>query len=229
MAALEVRLAPGAPSRGYPWHLPAVRSLPIELDPHVTLFVGENGSGKSTLIEAMAVVAGLNPEGGSWQVDFSTEDSHSPLVEHLRFSADRRIRPGWFLRAESFYNVATYRVRNPGRPDETNYHEVSHGESFLAVAREWFADDRFFVLDEPEAALSFRGQLALIQAVLDGVAAGGQFIIATHSPLLMALPGARVVELTDDGATPRSYDELEVVDLWRSFLDEPERFLRHLG
>ncbi|MEO1061971.1 MAG: AAA family ATPase [Actinomycetota bacterium] len=230
MTADRVLLAAEAPSDGYPWNLPAVRGLPLDLHPGVTVLVGENGSGKSTLVEAIAVAAGLNPEGGSWQVAFATEDSHSPLSEHLRLSWTGRLPPGWFLRAESFYNVATHRVRNP-RPggDETNYHEVSHGESFLAVAREWFADRRFFVLDEPEAALSFHGQLALVQSILDGVAAGGQFLIATHSPLLMALPGADVVQLSDGGLHRTAFDELEVVDLWRSFLDAPERFLRHLG
>ena len=229
MSARSVELSADAPTDGYPWDLPAVRGLPLELDPAVTVVVGENGSGKSTLVEAIAVAAGLNPEGGSWQVTFTTEDSHSPLTEHLRISWAGRLNPGWFLRAESFYNVATHRIRNPGKRPETNYHAVSHGESFLGVAREWFADRRFFVLDEPEAALSFQGQLALIQAVLDGVAAGGQFVIATHSPILMATPGARLVQFTETGLDRSSYDELGVVELWRSFLDDPQRFLRHLG
>ncbi len=188
---MAVRFRPGryGPACGYPWNLPAVRGLPLELDPAVTVLVGENGSGKSTLVEAIAVGAGLNPEGGSWQVSFTTESSHSPLAEHLRLSSDGRLRPGWFLRAESFYNVATHRARNPGKRLETGYHAMSHGESFLDVAREWFADERLFVLDEPEAALSFGGQLALIQAVLDGVAAGGQFVIATTRRSSWRSPG----------------------------------------
>jgi predicted ATPase len=139
-----------------------------------------------------------------------------------------RLAPGWFLRAESFYNVASYRDATPGEP-MPSYHEMSHGESFLEVARDWFREPRLFVLDEPEAALSFTGQLALVQAMLDGVAGGAQFLLATHSPLLTAYPGARLYELTGDGVAERSYDDLQVVGMWRNFLDAPERFLRHLG
>ncbi len=235
MGAVRVDLDADAPSQsqGYPWDLPAVRGLPLELDPAITVLVGENGSGNSTLVEAIAATAGLNPEGGSWQVEFSTETTHSPLAEHLRLSWQPKLRPGWFLRAESFYNVATYRdlnARNPDNPDPSDsYHHVSHGESFLTVAREWFDAGRFYVLDEPESALSFRGQLAFVQAVLDGVAAGGQFVIAIHSPILMALPGARIVHLDAAGPAVTAYDQLEVVELWRSFLEAPARFLRHLG
>lgn len=106
---------------------------------------------------------------------------------------------------------------------------MSHGESFLDVARAWFSEPRLFVLDEPEAALSFTGQLALIQAMLDGISAGAQFVMATHSPLLMAFPGAQLYELASDGLTEHDYQDLEVVQLWKSFLDAPERFLHHLG
>jgi len=124
--------------------------------------------------------------------------------------------------------MASYRQANPGPRPERSYHEMSHGESFLDVARNWFGQPRFFVLDEPEAALSFTGQLALTQAMLTGVANGAQFVVATHSPLLMAFPDAQVYELTDQGATRRRYDDLEVIALWRAFLDAPDRFLRHL-
>ncbi|MEM9036588.1 MAG: AAA family ATPase [Actinomycetota bacterium] len=229
MVATRVEVVGDAPGRGFPWELPAVRGLPLDLGPEITVLVGENGSGKSTLIEAIAEAAGLNPEGGSWQVAFETEATHSPLAHRLRISWHGRLPPGWFLRAESFYNVASHRDRNPSPREEISYHEVSHGESFLAVAREWFEAARFFVLDEPEAALSFRGQLALIDAIRRGVAAGGQFVLATHSPVLMALPGAHLVCLDEDGLRPTTYEDLEVVELWRSFLETPDRFLRHLG
>jgi predicted ATPase len=212
----------------YPFDLAAVRALPLRLADKVTVLVGENGSGKSTLIEAIAVAAGFNPEGGSFQVQFETTPTHSQLANHLRLVWSRRLAPGWFLRAESFYNVASFRDTTPGAP-LPSYHQMSHGESFLDVARDWFSEPRLFMLDEPEAALSFTGQLALIQAMLGGIAAGGQFILATHSPLLMAFPEALIYELDSDGLTEHVYDELEVVRLWRSFLDAPERFLHHLG
>jgi predicted ATPase len=228
MALRTVLLGDGAPADVYPFGLPAVRALPLHLAPGVTVLVGENGSGKSTLVEALAVAAGFNPEGGSGQVQFHTFGSHSDLADHLRLVWSPRLFPGWFLRAESFYNVATFRDRSVG-PRLPSYHEMSHGESFLAVAREWFVQPRLFVLDEPEAALSFTGQLALVQAMLDGVAAGAQFVVATHSPLLMAFPHARLYELAGDRLTERAFDDLEVVSLWRGFLAAPERFLRHLG
>ena len=227
MALREVRLEPDAPADSYPFDLAAVRSLPLGFADGVTVLVGENGTGKSTLVEAIAVAAGFNPEGGSFQVRFETTPTHSPLAQHLRLVWSPRLAPGWFLRAESFYNVASFRDRTPG-PRLPSYHERSHGESFLDVAREWFREPRLFVLDEPEAALSFTGQLALVQAMLDGAGAGAQFVMATHSPLLMAIPGARLYELDGEGVTGRGYDDLEVVGLWRAFLDAPERFLRHL-
>jgi predicted ATPase len=193
------------------------------------MLVGENGSGKSTLVEALAVGAGFNAEGGSFQATFTTAATHSPLADHVRLVWSGRLPAGWFLRAETFYNLASYRVANPGKVPEASYHEMSHGESFLTVARDWFLRPALFILDEPEAALSFLGQLALVQAIVDGVAAGAQFVVATHSPLLMAFPGAVLYELTATGATRRHYDDLEVVALWRSFLDDPARFLRHLA
>jgi predicted ATPase len=229
MSLRDVRLEDDAPVDGHPFDLPALRAFPLRLCEGVTVLVGENGTGKSTLIEAIAIAAGFNPEGGSGQATFATRDTHSLLADHLRLVWSGRLQPGWFLRAESFYNVASYRQANPGRAPERSYHEMSHGESFLAVARTWFGQPRLFVLDEPEAALSFTGQLALTQAMLDGVAKGAQFVVATHSPLLMAFPEAHLYELTGRGARRRRYDELEVVGLWRSFLDTPGRFLRHLG
>ena len=161
MALREVHLhLDGDVPSSYPFDLPAVRALPWRLADGVTVLVGENGSGKSTLIEGLAVAAGFNPEGGSGQLRFATTPSHSALGENLRLVWSGRLEPGWFLRAESFYNVASFRDASPGRRPLRSYHEVSHGESFLDVAREWFRGPRLFVLDEPEAALSFTGQLA---------------------------------------------------------------------
>lgn len=227
MTLVRVTLTEDAPSSGFPFELPAIRALPLDVHGNVTVIVGDNGTGKSTLIEAVAVAAGFNPEGGSGQVRFETTPTHSGLGEHLRLVWTGRLEPGWFLRAESFYNVASFRQANPGG-DERSYHEMSHGESFLDVARSWFANRQLFILDEPEAALSFTGQLSLIAGILAGVEVGAQFIIATHSPVLMSIPGAQLFELDELGVSNRAYDELEVVAQWRSFLDAPDRFLRYL-
>lgn len=229
MALRTVELLDDAPSSGFPYDLSAVKALPLQLTRPVSILVGDNGSGKSTLIEAIAVAAGFNPEGGSGQVRFETEASHSSLADHLQLIWGSRLQPGWFLRAETFYNVATFRDHSPGLGAPLpSYHEISHGESFLKVAADWFNSPKLFILDEPEAALSFWGQLALMAAIADGVKAGAQFIFATHSPILMATPGADIFELNDSGLETASYDDLEIVGLWRSFLDAPERFLRHL-
>jgi predicted ATPase len=224
----EVRLEPDTPADGYPFELPAVRGLPLTLTEPISVFVGDNGTGKSTLVEAIAVAAGFNAEGGSGQVTFETVATHSELSRHLRLISSPRLEPGWFLRAESFYNVASYRDVNPG-PGGPSYHRMSHGESFLEVARTWFSRPALFVLDEPEAALSFHGQLALTHAMMEAVPKGAQFLLATHSPMLMAFPGAGLFQLDEHGITKKAYDDLEVVALWRNFLDDPDRFLRHLG
>ena len=216
----------------HPFDLPAVRALDeLTLDPGVTLLVGENGSGKSTLVEAIAVAAGFNAEGGSRNFAFSTRDSTSGLHRHLRLvRAPARPATGFFLRAESFFNVAT-QVEELGVADaygERGLHEQSHGESFLSLVLHRFGADGLYVMDEPEAALSPRGCLALIAAMHDLVAAGSQFVVATHSPLLMAYPGATILELDEDGIRAVDYDEVAHVQLYRSFLDAPERFLRTL-
>lgn len=229
MTLRSVNLLDDAPRSRYPYNLTAVKALPITLSSPVSILVGDNGSGKSTLIEAIAVAAGFNPEGRSIQVRFETEASHSTLADHLQLVWGNRLQPGWFLRAETFYNVATFRDRSPGiGAPLPSYHEISHGESFLKVAAEWFNSPKLFILDEPEAALSFWGQLSLMAAIADGIKAGAQFIFATHSPVLMATPDAEIFELGPSGLEATSYDDLEIVGLWRSFLEAPQRFLRHL-
>jgi predicted ATPase len=226
----EVRLGADHPRDEYPFGLAAVAALPLALTAPVTVLVGENGAGKSTLLEAIAVEAGFNPEGGSGHVTFDGTPTHSALHRSLTLSwSPHRLPLGWFLRAESFYNVATHREANPGPRHETSYHQMSHGESFLDVARDWFDRPSFFVLDEPEAGLSFGSQLALIAAIGRGVAAGGQFVMATHSPVLMAVPGADVLQLGPDGIERCAYEDLETVRIWTSFLETPDLFLRHLG
>jgi predicted ATPase len=219
----------------YPFSIPAVRALASELvlDPAVTFLVGDNGSGKSTLIEAVAVAAGFHPEGGSRNFAFSTRESTSDLHRHLRLTRPpRRPRTGYFLRPESFFNVAT-QVEQLGADiagvhGERNLHEQSHGESFQALVQNRFGRDGLYIMDEPEAALSPQGCLVLLRQIHDLVAAGGQFIIATHSPLLIAYPGATVYELGEDGIEPTPFDQAAGYQLFQLFLDAPQRFLRHL-
>jgi predicted ATPase len=228
---LRIGLEPGGSD--YSAALPAISSLrqsPLALHPSVTFLVGENGSGKSTLIEALAIACGLNPEGGSNQTRFSTRASHSRLSELLELERSE-LKPmnGFFLRAESLYNVATV---VEGQPMERVYarplHEQSHGESFLAVALERFGQRGLYLLDEPEAALSLTGQLALMRQIRDLVGAHCQFVIATHSPILLGYPECRIYELSSDGIEERAYEETEQYTLTRSFLENRDGFLRHL-
>ena len=219
----------------YPFSIPAIQELhELVLDPHVTLFAGENGSGKSTLVEAIAVAAGFNAEGGSRSVTVSTRASHSELHKHLRLvRGTRRPRTGFFLRAESFFNVATYieELRDPGIAaayGDRPLHERSHGESFIALVQHRFGPKGLYILDEPEAALSLRGNLALMRRMHDLVAEGSQFILSTHSPILLGYPGATIYVLSTEGIARVPYEKTEVVELTRAFLDGREQFLRHL-
>ncbi|ALE82729.1 ABC transporter ATP-binding protein [Pseudonocardia sp. HH130629-09] len=235
-------LEPGAPSTGYPFELPVVRWLcehgGLALYPGVTFLVGENGSGKSTLVEALAVALGLNPEGGSRSFRFATRASESDLGSYLRVTRrPGRERTSFFLRAESYYNVASEveRLDRAGGPPLLpvyggSGHERSHGESFLTLLRHRFGPLGLYVLDEPEAALSVTGCLAVLQRMTDLVGRGSQFVVATHSPVLLALPGAAVLQIDGDGEVTRTpYDDALPVALTRRFLADPQAFLRHLG
>jgi len=220
---------------GYPWDLPAVqgvRDAPLDLDHDVVFLVGENGSGKSTLMEGMAVALGLNPEGGSQHMTFATRESHSPLHDALRVTRGaRRPRSRYFLRAESFYNVATLVDEIPEALNAhggVSLHARSHGESFLALVNHRFGPHGLYLLDEPEAALSPTGLLALIRRMHDLAADGSQFIVATHSPMLMAYPDACIYALDDGGIAPIAFEDTEHFQLTRAFLQAPERFLRTL-
>lgn len=223
----------------YPFSIPALRELrELALDRHVTFLAGENGSGKSTLIEAIAVAAGFSPEGGSGNMAVSTRATHSELHEYVRLvRGTRRPRTGYFLRAESFYNVATHieelDAAPGGRPIIESYggvslHEQSHGESFLSLVVNRFGPGGLYLLDEPEAALSLRGSLALMRRMHDLVAEGSQFLVSTHSPILLGYPGARIYVLSEDGIREAAYQETEQYELTRSFLDDRERFLHYL-
>ena len=201
----------------------------LDLGP-ATVFVGENGAGKSTLVEAIAQAWGLSPEGGSTGARNSTRVSESALHDHLRLVRSAgSTRRGYFLRAETMHGFFTYLEENPGSRPEPNFHEISHGESFLELAVDRFRGRGLWVLDEPESALSFSGCLALLGHLKALLADGGsQVILSTHSPLLAALPGARILEVGEWGLRERAWRDLDLVTNWASFLDAPERYLRHL-
>ena len=215
----------------YPFNVPAFRDgLDLDLRANVTFFVGENGSGKSTLLEALARCCGFNPEGGGRDHHFQTRDDPVDLASALRLSWHPKVSDGFFMRAESFYNLATYLdqvstlERYGGRP----LHQQSHGESFLALFVNRF-DRGIYILDEPEAALSPRRQLSFLKVIHDLDTAGrAQFVIASHSPILLAYPGATLLSLDDGPLHEVVYKETEHYNLTKEFLDSPDRFFKHL-
>lgn len=224
----------------YPFSLHAVKNISsIELHPNVTFLIGENGSGKSTLIEAIAVSWGFNPEGGTKNFNFGTHESHSSLYEYLRLSrGTKRPEDGFFLRAESFFNVASEIQRldkegSFGPPIIDSYggrslHEQSHGESFMALLINRFGGDGLYILDEPEAALSPTRQMAMISRMHELVQENSQFIIATHSPILLSYPNATIYQLEESGLQCVEYEETEHYRVTRDFLNHPERMLKIL-
>ena len=226
------------PRAGYPWELPALAQLAdgVALHPKVTYLIGENGSGKSTLLEAIAVAAGINPEGGTSNFAFSTRDSHSGLWEAIRLIRGiRRPATDFFLRAESLFTAATY-LDKLGRDDGSalsayggiSLHEQSHGESFLAVMLNRFGPNGFYVMDEPEAALSTQNCLTCLRRIHQLVNDGSQFVIATHSPIVLAYPDATIYNCTENGLETVAYDDAEPVRLTTSFLSARERFIAQL-
>jgi len=236
----HISLEEELPAGDYVRDLPVVRWLrdhPLELESPVTVLVGENGTGKSTLIEAVAVALGFNPEGGTKNFQFSTRESHSSLHGALCIHG-KRFRDGFFFRAESFYNVATNieemdRIPSPSRKIIESYggvslHHQSHGESFMALVENRFGGNGLYLLDEPEAALSPMRQMSLLCHIRRLVQKNSQFIISTHSPILMAYPDADIRQITADGMERVSLRETEHYQVMKSFLDSPERMLRYL-
>ena len=223
-------------SKQFPFNLPAVRGLTtLPFHPKVTFLIGENGSGKSTLLEAIAVECGLNPEGGSRNFNFATRASHSPLGDYVRLAKVPAL-PGdsYFLRAESFYNVATEIERLDEGPGGgpiidayggVSLHEQSHGESFFALFKNRFRDHGLYLMDEPEAALSPKRQLEFLALLHDYVKRGGQFVIATHSPIIMAYPDAGIYLLDGNGVRAIAYTDTEHYLVTRGFLTSPQRSL----
>ena len=204
----------------------------------ITFFVGLNGSGKSTLLEAIAVSYGFNAEGGSKNFRFSTNSTHSELNKHISIVKSSFAKDGYFLRAESLYNLATNIEQldsvisfDPPITEAyggTSLHKQSHGESFLSIIQNRFFGNGLYILDEPEAALSPTGILSLMIEINNLVKKNSQFIIATHSPILMTFPDANLLEFSDKGIKQVSYKETEHFDLTKRFLNNPEKMHRYL-
>lgn len=231
LRGLSVDWARVAPD-SYLREIPALRSLrSLAFARPVTFFAGENGTGKSTLLEALAVACGFNPEGGTRNYRFSTFDSHSALFDALTVSrSPGKPGPGYFLRAESFYNVATAEEeysRGPGGMPQ-HYHEKSHGESFLSMFENSFRPGGLYLLDEPEAALSPQRQLTLLMYLVRLSGQGAQFIVATHSPILLGTPGAQILCFDGGAIRPCAYEETESYQITSLFLQDRERLLRRL-
>jgi len=211
----------------------------LEFIKPVTFIIGENGSGKSTLIEAIATAFGFNPEGGTKNFNFGTRESHSKLFEFLRLSKSYKTpKDGFFLRAESFFNLATNIEELDKEPSMgpkviesyggKSLHEQSHGESFISLIVNRFSGNGLYILDEPEAALSPTRQLTLLARMNQLCKSNSQFIIATHSPIILAYPDAQIYQVTNNGLELTNYEDTEHYAITKSFLLNPERMLNEL-
>ncbi|WP_379159335.1 AAA family ATPase [Paenibacillus sp. sgz5001063] len=225
--------------QAYPFDLPVIRSFSkLAFQKQVTFLVGENGTGKSTLLEGIAAAWGFNPEGGTLNFSFNTRSSHSSLYEYLRIAKGvRRPRDGFFLRAESYYNVASYIDRLDEEPGggmiKNSYggkslHEQSHGESFFAAFVHRFGGQGLYILDEPEAALSPLRQMSLLVRMHELVEQHSQFIIATHSPILMSYPGSEIYLLEGEGIRQVALEDTEHYTVTKAFMNDRESMLREL-
>jgi predicted ATPase len=213
--------------------VPAVARLlreGLELAPGITILVGENGSGKSTVVEMMAEAYGLNPQGGSILAPSVRVRATEPGAGH-HLTVERGIgwRSAWayFLRADTMHSLYTYLEEHPGKRRE-RLHELSHGQGFLEILRTRVNQRGFYLMDEPDAPLSFVSCLSLVALLHDLAEAGSQAVVATHSPIVASVPGARILELGDWGIRPTQWEDLEIVQSWRVFLGNPRRYLRYL-
>ena len=213
----------------YPFNIDVIKNFEeLKLTSPVTFLVGENGIGKSTFIEAVAGSIGLNPEGGSQNFNFSTKDTHSILSNYLTVSHFNIPRTKFFLRAESFYNVASEIVRISEEGGQGplydyyggNLHECSHGESFIKLVQNRFSENGLYILDEPEAALSPQRQMSLLCLIDDLVKNGSQFIIATHSPILISYRNSEIIDLNDNFKKIK-YEDTDVYKIYKMYLDNP--------
>ncbi|WP_416148422.1 AAA family ATPase [Salipaludibacillus sp. HK11] len=224
----------------FPLNLPIIRHFrELYFHPNVTYIVGENGMGKSTLLEAIALKMGFNAEGGTLNFNFSNYDSHSNLEQYLRLSKGvYKAKDSFFFRAETYYNLAT----NIEELDQEPYsggkvidsfggkslHEQSHGESFFAAFMNRFQGNGLYILDEPEAALSPLRQMSMLTRINELVQQGSQFIISTHSPIIMAYPNAKIIQLSEDGLKERKLEETDHYLLMKQFFEDKDRLLHHL-
>ncbi len=206
----------------------AIRDLDVlQFRKPITFFVGENGSGKSTLLEAIAIAYGFNPEGGTRNYHFSTKDTHSELCDAIRLIRNpSKARWGYFLRAESFYNVAT--AEEDYAEVSRDYHRKSHGESFLAVAQDNFNGNGMYLLDEPEAALSPQRQLTLMLEMIHCAGENAQFIVVTHSPILLGMPDSEILSFDSGSIHPIEYEETDSYRITEMFIRDRHRFLNRL-
>ncbi|MBD8067869.1 AAA family ATPase [Bacillus sp. PS06] len=223
----------------FPFNLPIVqRFKEIAFHPNVTYIVGENGMGKSTLLEAISIGLGFNPEGGTMNFNFSTYHSHSNLDQYIRLiKGVYRPEDSFFFRAETFYNVATnieeldLESGGPKIVDSfggKSLHQQSHGESFFAAFINRFRGNGLYIMDEPEAALSPLRQLSLVSRIHELVNQGSQFIISTHSPIIMAYPDSKIIQLTEDGMDEVTIEETNHYLIMKQFIDDRERLFHHL-
>lgn len=232
LTGIKLKQMPAASS--YLCHLSLVQYLHaidhLEFLKPVTFLVGENGAGKSTLLEAIAVSMGFNAEGGSRDFSFSTRDSHSDFYRYLTTVKTVPPKDGFFLRAESFYNTASYLDENSTllRYGGVSLHEQSHGEAFLSLITNRFKGNGLYLLDEPEAALSPQRLMTLLVAMDELVKRNAQFIIATHSPIVMAYPNAEILQMTQEGIQKVAYRDTEHYKITKQFMDHPEQMIQYL-
>ncbi|WP_270180929.1 AAA family ATPase [Alkalihalobacillus sp. CinArs1] len=224
----------------FPFDLPVIKHFKeLLFHPNVTYIVGENGMGKSTLLEGMAIKYGFNPEGGTLNFNFSSYDSHSNLDHYLRLAKGvYKAKDHFFFRAETYYNLATNIEELDADPfagakvvdgfGGKSLHQQSHGESFFAAFTNRFRGEGLYILDEPEAALSPIRQLSMLARIHELVEQGSQFIIATHSPILMAYPDSKMIVLSEDGMTETTLEETEHFKVMKEFFDDKDRLLHHL-
>ncbi|KLU74586.1 ABC transporter ATP-binding protein [Clostridium botulinum] len=219
---------------GYIKQIASIRNFnKLEIETPITFFVGENGTGKSTLLEAIALNYGFNAEGGSLDYNFATNDSHSDLYKFVKLTKGiAKPKDGFFLRAESFYNLATYidrlELENMNEYGGRSLHKQSHGESFLNLINNRFRGNGLYILDEPEVALSPQRQLALIAVIDDLLKDGSQFIIATHSPILLSMSNSSILSFDGDEIRKISYEDSQIYKITEMFINNRESILNKL-